>query len=66
MESNSIYFFLSSDDSKNYHPDNVGHTFTVELPERVKLEGIWEAAICDIHTENPLSETLISTTQYFQ
>ena len=58
MESNSSYLFLSSDDSKNYHPDNVGHMFTIELPERVKLEGTWEVAICDIHTEDPLSETV--------
>ena len=58
MESNSLYLFLSSDDSKNYHPDNVGHTFTVELPARVKLGGTWEVAICDIHTQDPLSETV--------
>ena len=58
MDSCSLYLFLSSDDSKNYHPDNVAHTFSIELPERVKLEGAWEVAVCDIHTQNPLSETV--------
>ena len=30
----------------------------MELTERLKLEGTWEVAICDFHTDNPLSEAV--------
>ena len=58
MDEKNIYLFLSSDDSKNYHPDNVAHSFTVELPERVNLDGNWMIALCDIYTEDLITETL--------
>ena len=58
MEEKSIYLFLSSDDSKIYHPDNVGHTFTIELPERVNLDGYWVIALCDICSEDIINETV--------
>ena len=58
MDEKNIYLFLSSDDSKNYHPDNVAHSFTVELPERVNLDGNWMIALCDIYTEDLINETL--------
>ena len=43
-----FYIFLTSKDSLGFHPDNTGHNFTVELPERVELRGEWKVAFCDI------------------
>ena len=49
MEEDSIYFFLSSIDSLNFHPNNKAYNFTVEVPERTNLIGDWEVGICDFH-----------------
>ena len=42
MEHDIIYFFLSSIDSLNFHPNNKAYNFTVEVPERINLSGDWE------------------------
>ena len=55
---NSLYFFLSSDDSKNYHPENSPHSFTIELPERLELNGNWEVSLSDINIKDTFDTTL--------
>ena len=49
---------MSSEDSKNFHPDNKPQNFTVELMERLQLDGSWEIALCDINFGNEISESL--------
>ena len=58
MEEDSIYFFLSSIDSLNFHPNNKAYNFTVEVPERANLIGDWEVGICDFHATTVTNETL--------
>ena len=58
MEEDSIYFFLSSIDSLNFHPNNKAYNFTVEVPERINLIGDWEVGICDFHASSVANETL--------
>ena len=50
MEEDSIYFFLSSIDSLNFHPNNKAYNFTVEITERTSL--------CDFHASTVSNETL--------
>ena len=59
MANEEFYIFLTSRDSLKFHPENKSHTFTVELPERLNLSGIWEVAICDFSTSEVPSETLM-------
>ena len=58
MEEDSIYFFLSSIDSLNFHPNNKAYNFTVEIAERTSLSGDWEVGICDFHASTVINETL--------
>ena len=51
-----IYLHLSSRDSLNYHPGNVWHDFTVELPDLI--EGKFSAALVDFATTDTNQETL--------
>jgi len=44
-----VYLYLSSDDSKQYFPNNKTDDFTVKLPENYKLPGCWEVALTEIH-----------------
>ena len=40
--------YLNSQDSKHIYPDNNGTTFTVRLPERMKLErGKWQCGLIE-------------------
>ena len=41
--------FISSKDSLSFHPNNKGNNFTVELSERVNLDGDWEIGLCDFY-----------------
>ena len=54
----SVYFFLSSVDSLNFHPNNKAYNFTVEVPERTSLSGEWEVGICDFYVSTVTNETL--------
>ena len=58
MEEDSIYFFLSSIDSLNFHSNNKAYNFTVEVPERTNLIGDLEVEICDFHASTVTNETL--------
>ena len=58
MEQDSIYFFLSSIDCLNCHPNNKAYNFTVEIAERTTLCGDWEVGICDFHASTVTNETL--------
>ena len=58
MEEDSIYFFLSSIDGLNFHPNNKAYNFTVEIAERTSLSGDWEVGICDFHVSTVTNETL--------
>ena len=58
MEEDSIYFFLSSIDSLNFHPNNKAYNFTVEIAERTTLSGDWEVGICDFHASTVTNKTL--------
>lgn len=54
-----MYFFISSDDSKDLYPGNTGNNFVIELPSVVKLEGDnWYCALTEIKFED-LSEPLL-------
>ena len=43
-----FYIHLSSEDSKIYFPANNVNTFTVKLPEVLKLDGQWEVSLCEL------------------
>ena len=58
MEEDSIYFFLSSVDFINFHPNNKAYNFTVEVPERTNLVGEWEVGVCDFYVSTVTNETL--------
>ena len=58
MDEDSIYFFLSSIDSLNFHPNNKAFNFTVEVPERTVLTGDWKVGICDFYASTVTNETL--------
>ena len=71
MCSKDIYLFISSADSKSYHPDNKPHTFIVELGERLNLTGRWLVALSDLNLNVSSAETLyifcdICDISYFQ
>ena len=42
---NEYYFYITSDDSKEQHPENKGSDFTVELTKSINLEGDWECSL---------------------
>ena len=44
------YLFLSSQSSKEQHPNNTSTDFTVELPKTYYLEGTWEVALKELET----------------
>ena len=59
MDNDSLYFFLSSKDSLEYHPANNAFNFTTELCETVDLNGKeWELALCDFFSSNLVNEVL--------
>ena len=58
MNNRDFYLFLSSKDSLSFHPNNKGHSFIVELPERVNLDGDWEIALCDFYHNSEVNEIL--------
>ena len=71
MCSKDIYLFISSADSKSYHPDNKPNTFIVELGERLNLTGRWLVALSDLNLYVSSAETLyifcdICDILYFQ
>ena len=71
MCSKDIYLFISSADSKSYHPDNKPHTFIVELGERLNLTGRWLVGLSDLNLNVSSTETLyifcdICDNSYFQ
>ena len=55
-DEDSVYFFLSSIDSLNFHPNNKAYNFTVEVPERTSLSGEWEVGICDFYASTVTNE----------
>ena len=71
MCSKDVYLFISSADSKSYHPDNKPHTFIVELGERLNLTGRWLVTLSDLNLNVSSAETLyifcdICDISYFQ
>ena len=58
MDEDSVYIFLSSIDSSNFHPNNKAYHFTVEIPERTSLSGEWEVGICHFYASTVTNETL--------
>ena len=54
----NIYFFLSSIDSLNFHPNNKTYNFTVKVPEGTNLSGDSEVGICDFYASTVTNETL--------
>ena len=48
MEKCEHYLFVSSNDSKNIHPNNNASEFWVELPTHLILRGQWEIALVEI------------------
>ena len=71
MCNSDIYLFISSADSKSYHPDDKPHTFIVELGERLNFTGRWLIALSDLNLNVPTTETLyifcdICDISYFQ
>ena len=58
MEEDSIYFFLSSIDSLNFHPNNKAYNFTVKIADRTTLSGDWEVGICNFHASTVTNETV--------
>ena len=58
MGEDNIYFFLSSIDSSNFHPNIKPYNFTFEVPERTNLIGDWQVGICDFHASTVTNETL--------
>ena len=71
MCNTDIYLFISSADSKSYHPDNKPHSFIVELGERLNLTGRWLVSLSDLNLNVTTAETLyifcdICDISYFQ
>lgn len=60
MQRQQFHLFLSSDDSKEYYPQNYSGHFTVKLPEYVEFEGEWWVALCDISYPEPLDTSDIN------
>jgi hypothetical protein len=54
---NNYYFYLSSNDSKDKHPENSPDDFTIELPRSLTLNGDWEFCLKEL-TSPPASEIL--------
>jgi len=45
----SLYVYMSSEDSLHMYPDNTAAQFKLQLPERLKLDGgIWEVAVAEV------------------
>ena len=44
-----FYIFCKSGDSKTLFPDNTPWSFTIQLPEIVKLDGAWRCSLVDFH-----------------
>ena len=65
MDEDSIYFFLSSIGSLNFHPNNKAYNFTVEVPERTSLSGDWEVGIFDFYASTVTNETLYLFSDFF-
>ena len=53
---NSFYITLSSDDSAKYFKRNKSSHFHVKLQERLKLQGSWSVALCEIHTSQRMAQ----------
>ena len=47
---NDFYITMSSSDSNKYFPRNKPSHFRLKLQERLKLQGSWNVALCEIHS----------------
>jgi len=54
-----FYIHLSSTDSEDVYPHNTPADFRVQLPERVRFQGVWQCALAEIQY---LSESSITKT----
>ena len=54
----NFFLFISSDDSFSFQPQNKTYNFTVELPERINLEGKWVVGLCDFRLTESSSDEL--------
>ena len=53
-----MYLFLSSNDSKIFHPHNSPFNFTIELPKTLDLQGNWKCALAEIFYSESLDQDL--------
>lgn len=52
MNSDEIYLYLSSNDSKKYFPNNKSYEFTVQLPRVLNLDETWSVALTEVNILN--------------
>ena len=45
---NNAYIYLSSLDFSNIHPENKANNFTIVLPQKLQLSGVWSLGLLDI------------------
>ena len=53
---NGFYVTLGSDDSAKYFKRNKSSHFHVKLQERLKLQGSWNVALCEIHSSKRVQQ----------
>ena len=56
---NQICIYTTSEDSKEFHPNNSSSDFTVELPETLHLKGDWVIALTEIYTLEEISVPIL-------
>lgn len=49
MDSDSFYVTLLSNSSLSMYPENTTTSFTVNLPQKIRLVGEWKVAVAEIH-----------------
>lgn len=53
------YLYLTSEDSKETHPENNSFDFTVELPRSLTLEGDWECSLKELGFSNQIKSDFL-------
>lgn len=50
-ENMTVYLFLNSNDSTNFHPSNKPDDFIVSLPKPYVLDGCWECGLLEMNMQ---------------